>query len=291
MMLQLIQNVPLGLRYMLLSSMGFALMGATVKTVSQYGIPLMEIVIARALVSLIISYADVKRKRIPVWGHNKLLLSARGIVGAAALVCVYYSVTTLPLAEATILQYMHPVFTALLAFMLLGERVQFSTMICIVLSITGLVVMVKPDLFFAAETDLPLFSIMMALLGAFGSAIAYVIVRRLSQTEDSSVIILYFPLIALPAAIVLSGGEWVAPDGYALMLLILVGVFTQVGQVGLTKAMQHEAASKATAFSYIQVIFSILLGWFVFSELPSLWTLTGGGLIITGALVNVLWKR
>lgn len=290
-MLQRIQNIPLGLRFMLLSSLGFALMGASVKAVSQYGIPLMEIVIARALVSLVISYVDVKRKRIAIWGHNKLLLSARGVVGAAALICVYYSVTTLPLAEATVLQYLHPVFTALLAFMLLGERVQMSTMICILLSITGLVVMVKPDLFFAAEVELPLFSVIAALLGAFGSAVAYVIVRRLSQTEDSSVIILYFPLIALPAALILSGGELVMPDSYALMLLILVGIFTQIGQVGLTKAMQHEAASKATAFSYIQVILSMLLGWFAFSELPSLWTLLGGGLIVIGALINVLWKR
>jgi drug/metabolite transporter (DMT)-like permease len=290
-MLQRIQNIPLGLRFMLLSSLGFALMGASVKAVSQYGIPLMEIVIARALVSLVISYVDVKRKGIAVWGHNKLLLSARGVVGAAALICVYYSVTTLPLAEATVLQYLHPVFTALLAFMLLGERVQMSTMICILLSITGLVVMVKPDLFFAAEVELPLFSVIAALLGAFGSAVAYVIVRRLSQTEDSSVIILYFPLIALPAALILSGGELVMPDSYALMLLILVGIFTQIGQVGLTKAMQHDAASKATAFSYIQVILSMLLGWFAFSELPSLWTLLGGGLIVIGALINVLWKR
>jgi len=289
--MQWIHNIPLGLRYMLLSSLGFALMGASVKMVSQYGIPLMEIVIARALVSLIISYADVRRKRISVWGHNKLLLIARGVVGAAALICVFYSVTTLPLAEATILQYMHPVFTALLAFMLLGERVQFSTMICIVLSIAGLLVMVKPDLFFAAEIDLPLMSIIAALLGAFGSGVAYVIVRRLSQTEDSSVIIFYFPLIALPAALLLSAGEFVLPNAYTLILLIMVGVFTQIGQVGLTNAMKHEAASKATAFSYIQVIFSILLGWFVFSELPSLWTLLGGGLIVTGALINVLWKR
>lgn len=290
-MLQQIQNIPLGLRFMLLSSLGFALMGASVKAVSQYGIPLMEIVIARSLVSLVISYVDVKRKGIAMWGHNKLLLSARGVVGAAALICVYYSVTTLPLAEATVLQYLHPVFTALLAFMLLGERVQTSTMLCILLSITGLVVMVKPDLFFAAEVELPLFSVIAALLGAFGSAVAYVIVRRLSQTEDSSVIILYFPLIALPTALILSGGELVMPDGYALMLLILVGIFTQIGQVGLTKAMQHEAASKATAFSYIQVILSMLLGWFAFSELPSLWTLLGGGLIVIGALINVLWKR
>ena len=100
---------------MFLSALGFALMSACVKYVSSSGIPLFEIVAARALVSLIISYLDVKRKRKSVWGNNKPLLLARGAVGTMALMCVYYSVTTLPLAEATILQYVHPVFTALLA--------------------------------------------------------------------------------------------------------------------------------------------------------------------------------
>ena len=99
---------------MLLSALGFALMSACVKYVSNYGIPLFEIVAARACVSLVISYLDVKRKRISVWGHNKPLLMLRGAVGTIAPMCVYYSVTTLPLAEATILQYVHPVFTALL---------------------------------------------------------------------------------------------------------------------------------------------------------------------------------
>ncbi|MFA0372566.1 EamA/RhaT family transporter, partial [Vibrio sp. 10N.222.54.F6] len=84
---------------------------ACVKYISNYGIPVFEIVAARALVSLIISYVDVKRKRISIWGNNKPLLFVRGTVGTAALMCVYYAVTTLPLAEATILQYVHPVFT------------------------------------------------------------------------------------------------------------------------------------------------------------------------------------
>lgn len=276
---------------MLLSALGFSLMAVCVKAVSRYDIPVLEIVAARALVSMVISYLDVKRKRISLWGNHKPLLIARGAVGAVALICVYYAVTTLPLAEATILQYLHPIFTALLAFLFLKEAVQRSTLICILLSIIGLVIMVKPDLLFGTVSELPLISVLAALAGALGSAIAYVIVRRLSQTEDSSVIIFYFPMIALPFSIALLGDNFVMPGTEALLLLLLVGIFTQVGQVGLTKAMQHDDASKATAYSYVQVIFALLLGWVFFSEIPTLWTMIGGGLIIIGALINVLWKR
>ena len=113
---RLAEIFPVGVRFMVLSALGFAFMSACVKYVSTYGLPVFEIVAARALVSLIISYGDVKRKRISVWGNNKKLLFARGAVGTMALMCVYYSITTLPLAEATFLQYTHPVFTALLAF-------------------------------------------------------------------------------------------------------------------------------------------------------------------------------
>ncbi|MCO4758822.1 MAG: DMT family transporter [Oceanospirillaceae bacterium] len=291
MLLELKETFSPGVRYMLLSALGFALMAVCVKAVSTYDIPVLEIVAARAIVSLVISYLDVKRKRISLWGTHKPLLIARGVVGALALMCVYFSVTTLPLAEATILQYLHPVFTALLALFFLKERVQYSTMICIVLSILGLTVMVKPDLISGYSVELPWLSVVAALIGALGSAVAYVIVRRLSQSEDSSVIIFYFPLIALPVSVFLLGSDFVMPNGEALILLLLVGVFTQVGQVGLTKAMQYEKASKATAYSYVQVIFSLILGWIFFAEIPTLWTLIGGGLIMTGALINVLWKR
>jgi len=70
-----------------------------------------------------------------------------------------------------------------------------------------------------------------------------------------------------------------------------VGIFTQVGQVGLTKALHSADASKATAYSYVQVLFSMLLGWYIFDETALFTTLIGGGLIIFGAMVNVLWKR
>lgn len=276
---------------MLLSALGFALMAACVKAVSGLGIPVLEIVAARAVVSLVISYLDIKRKRLSVWGQNKPLLIARGAVGTLALICVYYSVTRLPLAEAAILQYTYPAFTAVIALWFLKERIQTATIICIVLSIAGLGVMLRPELSANAVLALPGLSVMAALLGALGSAVAYVLVRRLSQSEDSSVIIFYFPMIALPVALSLLGTDLVIPSGEALLLLLLVGLFTQVGQVGLTKAMAVEEAGKAAAYSYIQVVFSIILGALFFNELPTLWTWLGGGLIMLGALNNSLRRR
>ena len=276
---------------MLLSALGFALMSACVKAVSGYGIPVLEIVAARALVSLLLSYLDVKRKRLSVWGSNKPLLLGRGIVGAIALVCVYYSLTTLPLAEATILQYTHPAFTAILALLFLKERLQLSTIVCIGLSLIGLIVMTQPDFSTGLVTGLPVLSVIAALCGALGSAIAYVMVRKLSQTEDASVIIFYFPLIALPVSVALLGDDFVMPNLEALVLLILVGIFTQVGQIGLTKAMAAEKAGKASAYAYVQVVFSAILGVVFFAEIPTLWTLVGGGLIISAALFNALSRK
>lgn len=276
---------------MILSALGFALMSASVKYVSVHGIPLFEIVAARALVSLIISYLDVKRKGISVWGNNKRWLFARGAVGTLALMCVYYAVTALPLAEATILQYVHPVFTALLAVLFLKERVQPATLACIVLCLLGVFTMVYPSFDASGVGELPMLSVGIALLGAFGSSIAYVIVRKLSRTEDSSVIIFYFPLVALPVSAMLIGDDFVVPDVALILVLILVGIFTQIGQFGLTKAMQTQTAGNASAYSYVQIVFSALLGVVLFNEVPSIWTLLGGSLIVIGALTNVFGPK
>ncbi len=283
--------IPRGVQFMLISALGFALMSATVKYVNLHGIPVFEIVAARALVSFILSYVDVKRKGLSVWGNNKPLLFLRGLVGTMALFCVYYAVTTLPLAEATILQYMHPLFTAVIAYLFLREAIQASTLASISLSILGVLVMVYPSWDSSSAENLPLFSVGVALLGALGSSIAYVIVRKLSRTEDPSVIIFYFPLVALPVSLLAMGDGFVMPSPFLILMLVLVGVFTQVGQLGLTKAMQTESAGKASAYSYIQIVFSALLGIALFSEVPTVWTVLGGGLIVAGALVNLFWKR
>jgi drug/metabolite transporter (DMT)-like permease len=288
---QLFFAMPIGMRYMILSAMGFALMAACVKKVSVLGIPVLEIVAARALVSLFLSYIDVKRKRISLMGNNRPLLLIRGVVGALALVCVYYSVTHMPLAEATVLQYLHPMFTAMLAIFFLKERMHWSLFVCICFSFIGLLLVAQPQWLFGGVSDIPDLALLAAVFGAFGSGVAYVIVRKLSQSEDPSVIVFYFPMVALPFSLFLLGGDFVMPNMEACFLLLLVGIFTQVGQVGLTKSMQTEPAGRATAFSYLQVIFSAGLGWAFFSEVPDMLVWLGALSILVGALVNMVFHR
>lgn len=294
---------PIGLRYMLLSAFGFAAMAVCVKLVYAHGIPVLEIVVARSLVSLVLSYLDIRRKRLPMFGTHKGLLFARGAVGAIALMAVYSALTVLPLAEATMLQYLHPMFVAVLALLFLGERFQLGVVACVVLSFIGLVLVVEPASLGSilqtgshAEltenvTRLNLFGVSIAILGAFGSAIAYVLVRKLSALEDSSVIILYFPMIALPMSLVLLGSDFVWPESLSTwVLLLLVGVFTQLGQVGLTKAMQTETAARATAFSYVQVVFAVIFGLLFFDEVPTSLAIVGMVFIMFGAMINILFK-
>lgn len=284
--------LPISAWYMVASALGFALMVACVKIANTtYQIPVLEIVAARAIVSALISYADIRRKKISPWGNNKPLLIARGTVGALALIFVYYAVTTLPLAEATILQYLHPVFTALMALFFLKEVIQRSTLACIALSLMGLVIMIQPNFLPDSAISYSWVSIGAGLLGAFGSAVAYIMVKKLTQTEDSSVIVFYFPIIAIPISVALLGGDFVVPSLAATGVLVLVGIFTQVGQIGLTKALHSADANKAMAYAYVQVLFSVFIGWVYFSEVPVFTTLVGGAFIMAGALINVLWKR
>lgn len=278
--------------YMFISALSFALMSGCVKAVSLGGIPVMEILAARALVSSVLSYADIKRKGISPWGHNRPLLLARGVVGTMALMCFFYAITVLPLAEVTLLQYLNPVFTSVLALLFIGERIQRSTIVCILLSLIGLVLMVQPQFLFGAlqagSQQLPTFGVAAALMGAFGAGTAYVLVRQLNRTEDPSVIIFYFPFIALPVSILLLGDDFVMPqDLDTWILLLMVGIFTQIGQYCLTVAMKKEKAAKAMAFSYVQVLFSAAIGWFFFSEIPGFSAFIGTLFIVGGAMVNL----
>lgn len=287
-----LHRIPIGIRFMVMSAIGFAMMGVFVKWLSAEGIPVLEIVAARALVSLVLSFIDVRRKKLPLLGQRKGLLCARALAGSVALYFVYYSVANLPFAEATVLQYLHPMFTAFLAIFFLKETLRWPTVFCVFLSFLGLFLIVRPAFLFGGiSASYDELAIVAAILGAFGSGVAYVLVRQLSATEDPSVIIFYFPLFALPLSLLLLGDNFVMPQGWQWLLLLLVGVMTQIGQIGLTRAMQTETASRATSFSYLQVVFAIILGWVFFAEIPSLWVYCGAALIIIGSMVNVVYGK
>ncbi len=280
-----------GPQFMLLSALGFAIMGALVKVAGAAGVPLLQIIFVRALISLLLSLGDTWRLGLNPLGTYRWLLLTRGIVGFLSLSCVYYAMLHLPYAEATVLQYLHPIFTAILALLFLAEIPAKRTIVCVLFSIAGLLVLLSPALSPDNLAALPLTAVLAGVAGAFGSGVAYTVVRKLAGHEHPSVIVVYFPLVCLPATLLLGGVDFIWPDALTLLVLLGVGVFTQVGQVTLTYAMAVDTASRATSLSYVQIIFATVLGVIFFGEIPALTTYIAAGLILSGALINTLYSR
>ena len=273
-----------GALMMMLSALAFSVMTVLVKLAGER-LPSQELVVARAIVSLVLSWSLLRRAGVSPWGHDKRWLWIRGALGFAGLSCVYGAVTHLPLAEATILQYLYPAITALLACVFLGEAISRRIIAATAASLAGVLLVARPTLLFdGVAPPLDPFWVGVAMCGAACSAAAYVVVRKLSQSgEDPLVIVFYFPLVTIPLALPTMLPNFVWPEGTEWLLLLGIGVATQIGQVSLTRGLAILPAAQGTALSYLQVALAIIWGAVVFGEIPDALALAGGALIVGSA--------
>jgi len=275
---------------MVASALSFSLMGVCVKQVGGR-IPVAEVVFARAIVSVALSWWLLHRAGIPAWGKRRWLLIWRGAIGTAALVCVYAALAALPLAAATVLQYLYPPFTALLAWLMLGEPIGKRVLAAMALGWLGVLLVAQPAGLLQGGATLALVPVLIAVAGALFTAFAYVSVRSLGTSEHPLVIVFYFPLVALPLSLPLVALNPVLPTPAELLWLIGVGVFTQLGQVYLTRSLTALPAARATAISYVQVLFAGGWGWLLFGESIDSWTIAGAGLVLAATLVSLSHSR
>ena len=271
---------------MVASALSFSLMGVCVKQVGGR-IPVAEVVFARAIVSVALSWWLLHRAGIPAWGKRRWLLIWRGAIGTAALLCVYAALAALPLAAATVLQYLYPPFTALLAWLMLGEPIGKLVLAAMALGWLGVLLVAQPAGLLQGGATLALVPVLIAVAGALFTAFAYVSVRSLGTSEHPLVIVFYFPLVALPLSLPLVALNPVLPTPAELLWLIGVGVFTQLGQVYLTRSLTALPAARATAISYVQVLFAGGWGWLLFGESIDSWTIAGAGLVLAATLVSL----
>jgi drug/metabolite transporter (DMT)-like permease len=277
-----------GFLYMVESALAFTVMGVFAKLAGQR-LPVAEIVFARGVVSLALCVLALRRAGVSPWGVQRRRLVVRGLIGASGLGCLFYALRSLPLADATVIQYLHPVFTAVLAAFVLRERAGAGILLSLALGVAGVLLVARPAFLFGAASaaDLPPLALLAALGGAFFSACAYVAVRHLSATEHPLVIVFYFALVASCASLPFAIRAGVAPQGWEWALLAGVGVSAQLGQVALTHGLRLEPATRATALSYLQVVFAAIAGAVVFGDRPGLWTAAGALLILAGSLVVI----
>ncbi|MDX2088233.1 MAG: DMT family transporter [Kofleriaceae bacterium] len=271
--------VPRAVLYMAASALAFSAMAVFVKLANER-LPMGEVVLARAVITLAASYVLVVRARIPIWGTNKRGLVFRGLVGFAGLSTYYVSLAHLPLADAMTIQQTVPLITTVFAYFILGEPIGKATVFALACGIVGVVIVVHPS-----GSGFDPVGVATGVGAAVTSSIAYVTVRQLGRTEHPYVIVFYFPLIATPLIVPWAAATWVTPAPMDVLVLILVGLSTQLGQVFLTKALMIESAGRAMSIGYLQIAFAIVWQWSVFGAAPTVWTLGGAALIVLGTVV------
>ena len=278
----LTDRFPPGIRFMVASAFCFSVMSVLVKLAGR-SLPTMEIVLARGVVILVVTRALLARRGVSPWGHRKGLLLLRGLLGFAALSCFYFALTVLPLADATVIQYTNPVWTALIAAVALDERLRRIEVAGTVASLVGVVLLVRPPILFGAGVgSLDPLHVAVALSGAVLSAAAYVTVRFLGASEDPLVIVFWFAMVNVAAAVPLAAPSAVWPDATGWLLLLGVGISAQVAQVLLTMGLGEERAGRAMSVAYLQIVFAAGWGAAVFGEIPDVSMVAGALLVMAG---------
>lgn len=275
---------------MAMAAFFFSVMSVLVK-LATVRLPSSHAVMARGIVTLVISIAVIRRAKLSPWGNDKKRLFLRGFAGFVGLNCFYYSLASLSLADASVIQYLNPVFAAILAAIFLGERMGILDAISVVVSFVGVVLVAQPPLLFAGSTHAPLGDALIAVAGAVASGVAYVTIRGLRGSDAPQVIVFYFPLVAVPLSIVPLLRDLTMPTPYEWILLLGIGVATQIAQVFMTRGLHAETAGRATAMSYLQVVFAYVWGMLLFDEVPNALGVVGTCLIGASVLSLALRPR
>lgn len=281
---------------MLLSSLCFGFVNLIVKILAdQHNIydsiqnyPEFELVFFRCVVSLSISITIVRAKKIPFFGNNKKWLLIRGLAGATGLTLFFFTLTHLPMAIATVIQYMSPIFTVVFAIYLNKQRVAPIQWLFFLISILGVLVI---SLGKGSIDNFDPIWIILGLTSAVFSGIAYNAIIKCTKTDEPVTVVMYFPLVAAPimlVAMLIQG--FVYPQGIEWILLLVVGVLTQIAQISMTRAFNSESASKVSPVKYVGAIYAVLIGFFVFDETLSLYATTGIILVLLGVLLNTFFK-
>lgn len=216
----------------------------------------------------------------------------RGFAGSCAMGLGFAGLGYLPLPEVTAIGYTAPLLTVVFAAMFLGEDVRLFRLSCVALGMIGVLIVLSPRLTVldGGAGHAEAFGALLVLGGAVFAALAQVFVRKLVQTEKTPAIVFYFSVTATVLSLTTLPFGWVWPAPLELALLVSAGLLGGVGQILLTSSYREADASLVAPFDYASMLFALAIGWFIFSEMPTLTMLMGATIIITAGIL-IIWRE
>lgn len=283
------QNTRRGIIYMLIASFLFALTMLFAKLLSE-SMGSVEVTFWRNAIGLIVIAWLIWRKPIRNVGGKPLLLMFRGIVGTIALLTFFYTVSATTLSNAIVYAKTEPIFTALLALVLLGEKLKANAIMAIIIGFTGVAVLSGLTMDYLH---------VMGILTGFLSALAYTSVRSLKAYYDERSVVLSFMFfgVVIPLGLMIASeyvdsklfafalSPFVMPDGKDWVWIALMGIAAAYGQMYMTRAYFYAKAGIVSTVSYSVVLFATLFGIMLGDLLPTPMVLAGGAMIILSGIL------
>lgn len=267
----------MGLVFMLFASASFAAMSAMIKGLGT-GIPLLELVFLRCVLAIPFFLIFVGLKKRPFMVTAKGVLLLRTLFGMTAMTGYFYALTHMPFAECIFLGRSQPLILALLAPFVLGERASTAAWGAIFSGLAGVALIMRPAMAWPAAA-------WVAIGAAAASAMAHLLVRRLNATDYPLVIVLNFTILTAFFTSFWVIPNFVAPSLLEWVLIAGVALFASTGQILMTLAYQRDRAPVVASASYASVVISIILGYFIWDEVPHPLAWLGGALIVAGGLI------
>lgn len=273
----------------------FAIMASLIKAASE-NVPPWQAVFFRAffampIILLWLAQRGDLRTGLRVtnaWGHFW-----RGVIGTTAMAFGFAGLGLLPFPEVTAIGFASPFFTLIFAAILLGERFRVFRIGAVVVGLIGVAIILYPRITVFGEggaASLALLGAIFTLTSAAFRALAQIHIRRLVQTDQTAAIVFYFSLTSTVLALLTIPLGWVMPTRTEFMFLIGAGLVGGVAQILLTTGYRYSEASTLAPFDYTSMIFAVLIGYFVFSEIPTSNTIWGSAIIIAAG-ITIIWRE
>lgn len=276
-----------GICMIVLSAFCFACMNVCVRLAGD--IPSVQKSFFRNLVAAVFAAFILVRSRISLktaparWPA----LAMRCLFGTVGILCNFYAVDHLLVADASILNKLSPFFAILFSFLLLKEKVSPFQALCVILAFAGCIFIAKPG-FDAA----PLLPALIGIAGGMAAGIAYTMVRTLgTHGVKGPVIVFYFSLSSCLAVIPWIALHFAPMTAGQTATLFLAGLFAAGGQFSITAAYTCAPAKKISIFDYSQILFATALGFFLFGEIPDGYSFLGYALIILASLLLFFYNK
>jgi drug/metabolite transporter (DMT)-like permease len=275
--------------FVLVSSLAFASMAALIKSVS-VSIPHEMTVFFRNFFGLVALTPLLFRENFEIRTKNTSWHLSRAVFGLTAMYCFFFALGRMPLADAVLLNYTAPIFTPIIALLMLREEVPTQVWWAIGVGFVGVVLILKPG--HALFTPVAFVGLASGIFAAF----AMTTIRRMSATEPTVRIVFYFALVGTLGSSLPLYWSWQSVDLALVFPLTAIGVLATIGQLFLTKAYTLAPAARVGSLTYTTVVFAALYGWLFWGEAPDWFTGLGallvfvGGALAIGRIIPFPWR-